>query len=126
MRSLRLTAACASATSAVAAAAAATPRNTASPTISGTARQGETLTADPGNWANDPTSFSYQWQRCEADGSGCADIAGSTSKTYTLTASDGDHRLRVLVTASNADGQSTAGSRETAVVSSTGAPTNTS
>jgi len=110
----------------VASADAAVPNNTSSPTIFGRAHQGDTLTASPGEWTNNPTSYAYQWQRCAADGSGCGDIAGATGKTYTPTSADADHAMRVVVTASNADGQSTAGSRVTAVVGSTGAPVNTS
>jgi hypothetical protein len=104
---------------------AAVPRNTSAPTISGTARQGNTLTAHNGGWANAPTSFAYQWQRCASDGTGCADISGATKQTYTPVSDDVDHALRVQVTASNADGQATASSATTAVVSSGSAPVNT-
>ncbi len=106
-------------------AAAAVPQNTAPPTISGTAREGQTLTAANGTWSNNPTSFAYQWQRCAADGSSCSAIAGATAKTYTLAAADVDHRVRVAVTASNADGQASATSRTTGLVSSSTAPVNT-
>jgi len=104
---------------------AAVPQNTSPPTISGTAREGNTLTARNGTWANSPTSFAYQWQRCGADGTGCGDITGATNQTYTLTSADADHTVRVQVTAKNADGQSTASSAPTAVVSSRSAPVNT-
>lgn len=33
------------------------------PSISGTPRLGQTLTADTGQWLNSPTSYSYQWKR---------------------------------------------------------------
>ncbi|CAB4941810.1 unannotated protein [freshwater metagenome] len=42
------------------------PKNTALPTVSGTAKVGSKLTADPGTWTGDPTGFAYQWQRCES------------------------------------------------------------
>jgi hypothetical protein len=103
----------------------AVPQNTSPPTISGTAREGNTLTARNGSWTNAPTSFAYQWQRCGADGTGCADITSATNQTYTLTSADADHTVRVQVTAKNADGQSTANSAPTDVVSSRSAPTNT-
>ncbi len=104
---------------------AAVPNNTSPPTITGTAREGNTLTAHNGSWANAPTSFTYQWQRCGADGTGCADITGATNQTYTLTSADADHTVRVQVTAKNADGQSTASSAPTDVISSRSAPVNT-
>jgi hypothetical protein len=83
------------------------------------------VTATNGTWDNSPTSFSYQWQRCNASSSGCADISGATNQSYTLTSADVDHRVRVVVTASNADGQASATSRTSALVSSSGAPVNT-
>jgi hypothetical protein len=103
----------------------AVPRNTAAPTVSGTPREGNTLTAHNGSWANSPTSFAYQWQRCASDGTGCGDISGASSKTYVVAAADVDHALRVNVTASNADGQASANSTTTALVSSHSAPVNT-
>jgi hypothetical protein len=112
-------------TGAAAARTAAVPRNTSSPTVTGTAREGNTLTAHNGSWANSPTSFAYQWQRCGADGAGCGDIGGATKQSYTLTADDADHTVRVQVTASNPDGQSTQSSSTTSVVSSRSAPQNT-
>jgi hypothetical protein len=103
----------------------AAPQNTAAPTISGQARVGSTLTADNGTWSNAPTSFSYQWQRCNADSTGCTNISGATQKTYTLTSADVDKRVRVVVTATNADGSSSANSATSAIVSATDAPVNT-
>lgn len=104
---------------------AAAPASTAAPTVSGTAQQGQTLTAGNGTWSNSPTSFSYQWQRCNADGASCAAIAGATAKTYRLAPADVDHRVRVGVTASNSDGQATAYSAATDLVSSSSQPKNT-
>src|SRR5919198_1475328 len=82
-------------------ASAAAPQNTTPPSISGTAKEGSTLTANEGTWSNTPTSFTYQWQRCAADGNGCGDINGATSKTYTPVGGDVGHALRVVVTAVN-------------------------
>jgi hypothetical protein len=102
-----------------AAAATTAPRNTARPTISGTARQGEVLTANPGTWSGDqPITFTYQWRRCDTNGASCANIIGATSKTYTLTSVDLGNKLRVRVRASNSAGSATAVSLPTAVVTS--------
>jgi fibronectin type 3 domain-containing protein len=116
----------ASATSAqTAAVTAAPPANTALPTISGTAQDGQTLTADKGTWTGTaPITYSYQWRRCDSAGNGCTDIAGATNTTYTLTGADVGSTLRVAVTASNAAGSNSATSAATAVVAGA-APVNT-
>jgi hypothetical protein len=108
-----------------AAAAAATPQNTAAPTISGTPKAGSTQTANDGTWSNSPTSFTYQWQRCASDGTGCGDINGATAKTYTPTSGDVGRTLRVIVTAVNSSGNASATSAPTEVIGSNNGPTNT-
>jgi hypothetical protein len=107
-----------------AAASAAAPQNTAAPTVTGTAKEGSTLTAADGTWSNSPTSFSYQWQRCASDGTGCGDLAAGTSKTYVLVAGDVGRTVRVVVTASNADGKASATSEASDVVGSKSGPAN--
>jgi hypothetical protein len=92
------------------------PKNTSAPSISGTPRVGQQLTAADGSWTGNPTSFSYQWQRCDADIVSCADAAGATGKTYGLGLADLGYRLRVRVTAKNAKGSATATSALTAIV----------
>jgi hypothetical protein len=105
---------------------AAPPVNETRPTISGTAAEGQTLTASNGTWANSPTAFQYQWQRCRADGLGCVAVPGATERTYLLTQADVGRRMRVRVLAVNADGAAAARSDPTAVVTATNAPQNTS
>lgn len=93
------------------------PVNTTPPTISGTPRDGETLTASEGTWTGaEPMTFAYQWQRCDANGLNCANLAGATGRTYVVQTSDVGNRLRVRVTATNAAGSSTADSQPTAPV----------
>jgi hypothetical protein len=93
------------------------PQNTIPPTITGTAAQGQTLQAATGTWSNTPTSFTYQWQRCNATGASCLPITGATSSTYTVAAADSSATIRVAVTARNSVGASTpATSSPTAVI----------
>jgi hypothetical protein len=105
------------------------PVNTAPPTISGTPTVGQTLTASDGTWSNSPTSFAYQWQRCNGGGNSCVSVANGTQKTYTLVGADAGHTMRVRVTATNTDGSDTAQSDQTTAVApatSSAAPKNTS
>jgi hypothetical protein len=108
-----------------ASARAAAPSNTSPPTITGTLEQGRTLTVRTGTWTNSPSTFFYRWQRCSADGTGCGNIDKATQRTYTLRANDVDQTVRVVVTASNGDGQTSANSAATDVISSNAAPKNT-
>ena len=72
------------------------------PTITGTLQQGETLTANPGEWTNSPTGHALQWLRCESDE--CVPISGATSSKYTLTSADTNLSVAVRETAKNAGG----------------------
>jgi len=102
------------------------PQNTAPPTVSGTAMQGSTLTADPGTWSGSPApSFSYQWQRCDNLGANCADISQATAQTYLVDPADVGNTLRVNVTGTNIAGSAVASSSVTAVVTAGTAPQNT-
>ncbi len=105
-------------------AGAAPPANTAAPTVTGTPKVGEVLTAQNGTWANNPTAFQYQWQRCNAAGAACANIGTATLKTYTVATPDSGRTLRVRVTAVNAEGATNARSAPTAVVPPNAGPQN--
>jgi hypothetical protein len=104
---------------------AAPPTNTTAPSITGTPKVGETLTAQNGTWTNSPTAFQYQWQRCGGAGAGCTSISAAVQKTYLLTSADANRTLRVQVLAVNADGSNTARSGPTGVVAPSTAPQNT-
>ena len=82
------------------------PANASLPVVSGTAAANQLLSSSAGTWTGDPTGYSYQWQRCAADGSGCAAIAGATSSTYRLTSADGGSTIRAAVSATNGTGTS--------------------
>ncbi len=95
---------------------AAGPANTAPPTISGTPKVGQTMTADPGTWSGNPTSFTYRWQQCDIDVATCLNIIGATGKTYAVPLTDLGYRLRVTVTAHTAANATAATSAITTVV----------
>jgi hypothetical protein len=93
-----------------------TPGNTGMPTISGTAQVGQTLTESHGSWVPSSPTFGYQWESCDATGSGCSPITGATSQTYPVTSADAGHTLVVQETASQAGASSSASSAPTGVV----------
>jgi hypothetical protein len=98
------------------------PSNTTLPTITGTAREGSTLTATNGTWAGTtPLTFSYGWRRCDAAGANCAAV-GTNSQTYTLVTADVNSTVRVVVTTSNSAGNASATSAQTSIVQSAGSP----
>ena len=88
----------------------------AAPTVTGTAAQGQTLTADRGRWSGGPEQFTYQWKRCDSLGANCADIAGATAATYVVTPADAGFTLGVRAQATNPLSTLTADSALTAVV----------
>jgi len=85
------------------------------PTITGTGKAGQVLTATTGTWSGSPTSYNYAWQRCNANGRICAPIANATSATYTATSSDTGHKLLVIVQAVAGDSTAEALSRSVLV-----------
>jgi hypothetical protein len=93
-------------------ASAVAPVNVLLPSISGTAQDGQTLTAIEGIWNGAPT-FTYQWQE---DDSGWANISGATSKTYVVQTAVVGNPLRVIVTGTNAHSAVSATSAATADV----------
>ena len=87
------------------AAIAVAPANTELPTISGTPKVGQTLTASDGKWANAPTSFAYMWLRCQRNGNKCSTIPSATAKTYVLAAADEKQTIRVRLRRRTPTGQ---------------------
>ena len=95
------------------------PTITTRPTISGTAKVGETLTATAGDTTGTPPPTStLQWQRSDNGVSGWSDISGATGTTYVLVSADETKYLRVEQTATNIAGSVTATSASTSQVQS--------
>jgi len=98
------------------------PVNTSPPTISGTPQEGTTLKANRGQWSNNPTSYSYNWRRCDKNGGSCANISGATSREYKLNSADVGNTIRFRTRATNSDGPTDATSVPTAVITKATAP----
>lgn len=99
------------------------PKNNTEPSISGTAQQGQTLTADHGDWSGTtPINYVYQWQRCNPTGNNCAGISGANARLYDVKSQDVGHTLRVRITAKNSAGSTAAVSNATTVVAPATAP----
>ncbi len=102
------------------------PANTGLPAISGSPERGQQMTVSPGSWSPSASACSYQWQRDE--GAGFVDVPGARASRYTPALSEEGDTFRVQVTATDADGQTSAQSAQTGPVlpdppSNTTAPT---
>jgi hypothetical protein len=86
------------------------------PIVSGAPTRAASLQATRGSWANDPTSFSYAWLRCDSSGASCAAIPGATRAGYVLQSADVGSTVTVAVTAANTEGPTVADATPTAVV----------
>lgn len=93
------------------------PTNTGAPAITGIPMPAAsnipgagTVSTTNGTWTGSPTSFTYQWQHCDATGGSCASesAASATTATYTIQPSDTNKTVQVVVTAHNAAGAGTA------------------
>ncbi|HWL34544.1 MAG TPA: hypothetical protein VNP89_13165 [Gaiellaceae bacterium] len=93
-----------------------TVANVAVPTVTGTVTPTQTLTASPGDWGGAPSTYTYQWSRCDSTATTCADIPGATSATYVVAAEDTGSVLRATVVAGNSVSSSSATSAVTTPV----------
>lgn len=96
------------------------PAVSSPPSVSGTARNGQALTAVAGATVGGGGT-SFQWERCNASGASCLDIpgaqtAGAGATSYGLASADIGHTLRVRQTQTGAPGSSSGESVPTAVV----------
>ncbi len=94
------------------------PVNTALPTIVGTALPGQVLTCDPGTWTGTGITYTYLWRRNTT--------TAGVGATYPVTSADVGTALTCAVTATSADGSTTATSAPVTVSGPSGhAPANT-
>jgi GH25 family lysozyme M1 (1,4-beta-N-acetylmuramidase) len=98
------------------------PQATAQPTITGEVTAGQQLNSSVGEWSGSPTSFSFQWRRCDVSGSSCTAIIGGTSSTYTPTPGDIGATLSLVVTATGPGGSTTATTVPTSLVAAAPIP----
>ena len=113
------------------AASTAAPVNTSPPRITGTPQEGKTLTGQRGTWSGGVLDYDDFWMRCDKDGGSCSNISGATDRTgYLLKPVDVGNSIRFRVRARNADGNTSASSVPTAVITAahpappaTGCPT---
>lgn len=90
------------------------PANTALPQVGPkTPVEGQAASATKGSWTESPTSYAYQWKRCNAAGGECVSIGGATASTYLVGEADVGKTLRAAVTAKNSGGETTATSNAT-------------
>lgn len=107
-----------SSASGIVAAAGIAPQNTARPSLTGTPKEGQTLTVCCGSWSGtQPITLSFRWVRCGTNGAApCDAIAGATQQAYTLTTVDIGRTVQVFVTAANAYGSIETGTAPSSTV----------
>ena len=81
------------------------PQNLTLPTIGGNT-VGAAVTSAPGTWTGSPTSYTYLWQISDDGSTGWEYISGAASSTYMPVIGDEAKFVRVVVTATNANGSS--------------------
>ncbi|HTZ05691.1 MAG TPA: hypothetical protein VMB53_08040, partial [Gaiellaceae bacterium] len=90
------------------------PSTADTPLITGVLEVGGLLTASIPTFSGDtPIATSQQWQRCDATGGACKNIAKATKATYVPVQGDIGSTLRLVVNASNAYGKTQSLSQNT-------------
>jgi alpha-tubulin suppressor-like RCC1 family protein len=102
------------------------PANTAAPTTSnegGNWLEGQQVAATKGSWTGtEPLSYVYQWEKCNAGGASCVNIAGAAGSAFVPDSSEVGDTLRVIVTATNTAGAVRGTSSPTPVIGAQTAP----
>lgn len=86
--------------------AGAVPANSILPAVIGTPQVGVALNSYRGDWTQAPTTFTYQWQEYITDT--WTNITGATAAAYTPVVGSLGRPLRVIVTATNSAGSTSA------------------
>jgi hypothetical protein len=94
--------------------AAGAPVNSVAPVASGSTTVGSVLSVTTGTWSGSPSGYAYQWKR------GGTNIASATANTYTLVTADLGAMISCDVTATNANGSTTASSNSLGPVTAAG------
>jgi hypothetical protein len=93
------------------------PSDETLPSISGALTEGGLLSALTGSWSGTaPISYAYVWELCNATGAACREISGALEPTLSVLSGDIGSTLRVVVTATNAAGSTSATSSATSIV----------
>ncbi|MBE2315655.1 S8 family serine peptidase [Solirubrobacter sp. CPCC 204708] len=100
------------------------PVNVSPPIITGTPRQGATLSTSPGMWNPAGSTYTYLWQRSLDNGASWTTIPDAAASTYVPGVADINALVRVTVVATNPFGADSATSAPVGPIGS-GAPVNT-
>jgi parallel beta helix pectate lyase-like protein len=100
------------------------PANTVSPSLTGTARDGSTLSVSTGTWTSaEPLTYTYRWSRCDNAAANCAALSSPVGASYVLTTADVRSTIVATVTATNSAGSNSAASAPSAIVQAATLPT---
>lgn len=100
-------------------------KNTAAPTISGTAMVGVRMAVSDGSWTGGSVAYAYQWNDCSETQGGngtmggetkCTPIPGAVNPNYTPTTKDEGYKITATVTATNGGGSTPVSTAATAPV----------
>lgn len=113
-----------SAPTAAIASAPSAPTSSVAPTVTGSAREGQTLSVSTGTWSGTGSiAYTYQWKRCDTAGQSCTDASTViTQSTITLAAADIGKTIRAVVIATTSAGAASATSAPSPVVVAANAP----
>lgn len=88
------------------------PVNTVRPSAGGILAVNQIVSSTDGVWSGQGTlTFTRQWQRCDTTGRLCQDIPRATGTRIRLTVDEQNTMIKVVVTATDAEGSNTAESQ---------------